>query len=222
MNLPFAKKGDIMTDNLSMKRALIMQSFAPLFLILLVKYFDYKLFHLCRTFLTSFLNEPWIVILTSINHPLFITLVLEVFCLLWISYSIYSVRDFEKSQKFNFLSEGESLTDIEKLQDSGVTFFMTYVLPMAMDDLDTLQGLIVFGILMVMLFALMWKTNLYYQNPVLTILGYEVFSFKFETTQLTQYEEKECIGITRGKVSAGHSIKRQRISDDVFLIYEDI
>lgn len=97
-----------------------------------------------------------------------------------------------------------------------------YVLPMAMDDLDTWKGLIVFGILMVMLFALMWKTNLYYQNPVLTVLGYEVFSFKFETTQLMEYSGKECIGITRGTVSVGHSIKRQKISDDVFLIYEDI
>lgn len=216
------KEGDFMTDNLPMKRALIMQSFAPLFLILLVKYFDCRLFHLCMFFLTSFLKEPWTVWVKTISHPLFITLVLEVFCLLWIIYSIYSVRDFEKSQRFNFLSEGESLIDIEIIQDSGVTFFMTYVLPMAMDDLDTLQGFIVFGILMVMLFALMWKTNLYYQNPVLTILGYEVFSFKFETTQLTQYGEKECIGITRGKIVAGHSIKRQRISDDVFLIYEDI
>ena len=117
---------------------------------------------------------------------------------------------------------GESLINIEKIQDSGVTFFMTYVLPMAMDDLDTLRGFIVFAILMAMLFALMWKTNLYYQNPVLTILGYEIFSFKFETTQLEGYEEKECIGITRGKVEERNNIKRQIISDNVFFIYEDI
>lgn len=75
---------------------------------------------------------------------------------------------------------------------------------------------------MIMLFALMWKTNLFYQNPVLTLLGYEVFSFKFETTQLTEYSEKECIGITRGIVGRGNSIKRQKISDNVFLIYEDL
>lgn len=61
---------------------------------------------------------------------------------------------------------------------------------MTMEDLDTWKGFFVFGILMIMLFALMWKTNLFYQNPVLTLLGYEVFSFKFETTQLTEYSEK--------------------------------
>lgn len=35
--------------------------------------------------------------------------------------------------------------------------------------INTGKGILVFGILMVMLFALMRKTNLYYQNPVLTI-----------------------------------------------------
>ena len=156
------------------------------------------------------------------SHSIFVTLLLEFFCLLWIIYSVYSIRSFAKSQWANFVSEGESLIDIEKISDSGVTFFMTYVLPMTMEDLDTWKGFFVFGILMIMLFALMWKTNLFYQNPVLTLLGYEVFSFKFETTQLTEYSEKECIGITRGIVGRGNSIKRQKISDNVFLIYEDL
>lgn len=113
------------------------------------------------------------------------------------------------------------MTEIQKISESGVTFFMTYVLPMAMDDLNTIKGLSVFVVLMVMLFVLMWKTNLYYQNPILTILGYEVFSFKFETTQVEEFKNVECIGITRGKVREKHSIKRQRISDNVFLVYEE-
>lgn len=199
-----------------------MQSFAPLFLILLIQYFDCKLSHLCRVFFLSILKDLGTALIKMIRHPLFITLVLEVLCLLWIIYSAYNVRYFEKFQRLNFVSVGESLINIEKIQNFSVTFLMTYVLPMAMDDLDTLRGFIVFVILMAMLFALMWNTNLYYQNPVLTILGYEIFSFEFETTQLAEYEAKECIGITRGKVEEGNNIKRQIISDNVFLIYEDI
>ena len=211
-----------MADNSAMKRALIMQSFAPLFLILLIKYFDIKLFGLCERFGKIILKNPILALSKAVSHSIFVTLLLEFFCLLWIIYSVYSIRSFAKSQWANFVSEGESLIDIEKISDSGVTFFMTYVLPMTMEDLDTWKGFFVFGILMIMLFALMWKTNLFYQNPVLTLLGYEVFSFKFETTQLTEYREKECIGITRSTVSEVHSIKRQKISDNVFLIYEDI
>lgn len=211
-----------MADNSAMKRALIMQSFAPLFLILLIKYFDIKLFGLCERFGNIILKNPILALSKAVSHSIFVTLLLEFFCLLWIIYSVYSIRSFAKSQWANFVSEGETLIDIEKISDSGVTFFMTYVLPMTMDDLDTWKGFFVFGILMIMLFALMWKTNLFYQNPVLTLLGYEVFSFKFETTQLTEYSEKECIGITRGIVGRGNSIKRQKISDNVFLIYEDL
>lgn len=117
-----------------------MQSFAPLFLILLIKYFDLKLFHLCKKFSDIVLNNPIYALTKVVNHSAFVTLILELFCLLWIIYSIYSVRKFEKSQRANFVSEGESLIDIEKISDSGVTFFMTYVLPMAMDDLDTWKG----------------------------------------------------------------------------------
>lgn len=212
-----------MRDNLSMKKTLIMQSFAPLFLILFIKYFDINLFSFVLFFFQTFLKNPKESLNNAIFHPLFITGLLEVFCLVWIVYSICGIRKFVVSQRANYDSHGESLIEIEKIRDSGVTFFMTYVLPMAMDDLNTLKGIIVFAILMIMLFALMWKTNLYYQNPVLTILGYEVFSFRFETTQLVEYRDKECIGITRGAdgIRTGHSIKRQKISDNVFLVYEE-
>ena len=210
-----------MTDNLPMKRKLIMQSFAPLFLILFVKYFDRDLVRVFIMFVNTFLRAPIEAFSKAIRHSLFVTAMLEIFCLLWVLYSASGIRAFYESQRANFISKGESLVNIVKIPDSGVTFFMTYVLPMAMDDLNTFKGIVVFGILMVMLFALMWKTNLFYQNPILTILGYEAFSFQFETTQLDEYRGKECIGITRGTVRAKHSIKRQKISDNVFLVYED-
>lgn len=100
---------------------------------------------------------------------------------------------------------------------------MTYVLPMVMDDIGTLKNFSIFVFLMVMLCILMWKTNLYYQNPILTILGYEIVSFQFEHTELSQFQgDRTCIGITRHtKVKDGMYIRRQYISDNVFLIYED-
>ena len=121
-----------MADNSAMKRALIMQSFAPLFLILLIKYFDIKLFGLCERFGKIILKNPILALSKAVSHSIFVTLLLEFFCLLWIIYSVYSIRSFAKSQWANFVSEGESLIDIEKISDSGVTFFMTYVLPMTM------------------------------------------------------------------------------------------
>lgn len=48
-----------------------------------------------------------------------------------------------------------------------------------------------------------------------------MFSFRFETTQLDRYKNKECIGITRGNIEIGYTIKRKKISDNVFLVYEN-
>lgn len=160
-----------------MKRKLIMQSFAPLFLILFVKYFDCELCRLFISFFKMLFRTPIVALSRAVQHSLFITMLLEIFCLLWVIYSTYGIKSFNASQRANFTSQGESLVNIVKISDSGVTFFMTYVPPMAMDDLNSCKGIFVFSILMAMLFALMWKTNLYYQNPVLTVLGYEVFSF---------------------------------------------
>lgn len=210
-----------MPDNISMKKKLIMQSFMPLFLILFIKYYDVKLIDISIRFFAQLIKTPKQAIIDVVNDDLFITLLFELFCLIWIIYSLYSIVVFSEIQRANFVSQGESLIDIEKLQDSGIGFFMTYVLPMAMDDLNTKRGLVIFVILIIMLFRLMWKTNLYYQNPILTILGYEVFSFRFDTTMNEAYQNRECIGITRGNVRSEQSIKRQKISDNVFLIYED-
>lgn len=210
-----------MAENKSMKRKLIMQSFAPLFLILFIQYFDCELLFLPGKLFEDIRNRQWNIIPKVLYHEFFVTYILEFICLVWIIYSAIGVKAFGRLQRANFSSQGETLTNIEKIPDSGVTFFMTYVLPMAMDDLDSPKGIVVFVILMGLLFVLMWKTNLYYQNPVLTILGYEVFSFQFETTQLNGFHGKECIGITRGKVNEGRSIKRQLISDNVFIIYEN-
>ena len=98
---------------------------------------------------------------------------------------------------------------------------MTYVLPMVLDDIGTRNGFLIFVFLMAMLCVLMWKTNLYYQNPVLTILGYNVISFEFDDTELRDFKNRECIGITKGDISAGVVIKRQYITDNVFLVYKN-
>ena len=93
---------------------------------------------------------------------------------------------------------------------------------MILDDINELRGFIIFFIVMALLFILMWKTNLYYQNPILTILGYKVYSFKFENTQLIEFSDKDCIGITKNlKLKNGMTIKEAYITDNVFLIGEN-
>lgn len=204
---------------LTIKTGLIMQSFAPLFLILAVKFWQYKLVLLAGAFGKMLLSAPGAALHRICEHPLRFTAGLELLCIGWIIIALWYAKQFRVAQMADFISQGEALKEIEKMPDVGVSFFMTYLLPLAMDDLDTEQGLIVFLLIMGMLLLLMKKTNLYYQNPVLTILGYETFSFQFDTTQETAYQGKQFVGITRGTAQTGKSIKRKKIADNVFWVY---
>ncbi len=214
-----------MPENKSMKQKLIIQSFAPLFLILAVKNATWDIFPPLMGLARSLNEEKLGIIPHILNHPMFLIWVLEIICMVWILYALLSIRSFKNLETANFSSQGEKLQDMSQIPDSGVTFFMTYVLPMVLDDIGTWKGFIVFVLLMLMLYALMWKTNLYYQNPVLTILGYNIVSFKFDHTELSGFEDKECIGITRDSINKDIKnedvIKRQYIADNVFLIYND-
>lgn len=197
-----------------------MQSFAPLFIILFVQYFNCGIIDIFAEFSTK--KKLCDALMDAIKHPAFGNLLVELLCIMWLCSAVLGIRKFLNTESANFVSQGESIQEVNKISDSGVTFFMTYVLPMTMENINELQGFIVFFILMIILFVLMWKTNLYYQNPILTILGYEVFTFHFETTQMTDFQNRECIGITRGKIPVeNRSIKRQYISDNVFIIYTE-
>ena len=99
----------------------------------------------------------------------------------------------------------------------------SFVLPLLFDDVGTLNGFIVFGLLLIMMVILLVKSNLFYQNPVLTILGYRVFEFQFVNPYFDiEKENKTYIGITKGKmITEKATIRRKPIADDVFIIFNE-
>lgn len=214
------------------KRALIIQSFMPLFIILLIKYFDKNLIRLTIKFFRVLPETPMSAFSEAVNSSFFFTWLLELICIIWIIWSVITIVQFRSIQNFGFNSQGETIYSVEDVSDSSVMFFMTFVLPMVLDDIGSPQGLILFLFIIVLLCVLMWKTNLYYQNPVLTILGYKILQFQFKNTELQAFKGRECIGITRGNwfknedssvesLKESIQIKRQYLSDNVFLVYKD-
>ena len=212
-----------MKENLKLKRQLIVQSFLPLYVILLIKYFDKDALILVVRLFSAIksIGLP-ATIWKALWHQCFLTYFVEMICIYLIIYSLMGLLHFSDVQISKYRSQADSVKDCADISDSGLTFFMSFVLPMILDDINELRGFIIFFIVMALLFILMWKTNLYYQNPILTILGYKVYSFKFENTQLIEFSDKDCIGITKNlKLKNGMTIKEVYITDIVFLIGEN-
>ena len=151
----------------------------------------------------------------SMKHPLFWDMVIVAISLLWLARTVLVVFGFRGIQHSGFVSKGENV---------GISFLVSFVLPLLVDEVTGMREFIFFMTMLVLVLRLLIRSNLFYQNPILTLLGYRVCTFKVvnPAQDLQPYTDKEFIGITHGKPVAHETpIKRKYIADDVFLIYND-
>ncbi|NCB42197.1 MAG: hypothetical protein EOM59_06215 [Clostridia bacterium] len=202
-----------------MKWLLIIQSFFPLSLLLLIKYFDFEVFRMVEVFISQIMNTPLAVINNAISHPKFILVVLHFLCIVMILAGVFIYLIFKNIQGYDYVDKGERVSVLEDTTETSVAFFVTYIIPMMMDGIDKPRGFLCFLIIIVTLVLLMRNTNLYYQNPILTIIGYKTFRFSLLESPYKSMMDKSFIAITRGAFDETKIIERKHISDNVYLLY---
>lgn len=214
--------GGMQIENLNLKRCLVVQSFAPLFLLLTIKHMNFDLYlKLISKFSASITQNGVSTFSIAINHASFGGLIVSILGILWLIFALMTAFGFKGMQKAGFKAAGEQIIIEETTNDSGATFLVTYVLPLLTDDVGSLRGLIVFLTMLIMVILLLSRSNTFYQNPVLAAMKYRTFSFKFlnPDNDITN-PDKIYIGITNGTPVAEEAvIKRKYISDGVFVIY---
>lgn len=169
-------------------------------------------------FINKLFNREWSVFKIALKHDELLTYIVVLICIVWITLSIIAYLYFEHFQTAGF-QEDDEMEIKHYTTDTGLGFFMTFILPLVLDDLGNLRGFSVFIVLILLVIILMSRTNLYYQNPVLIILGYTTFSFEIKNPQDERMKNKDYIGITKGKIDSDRVIKYQHIADDVFVIH---
>lgn len=219
-------KGNIIvqTENLNLKRSLVIQSFAPLFLLLTIKHLDINLYWglVCR-FISTLAEKGIVAFSIALNCTSFGGFVVSLLGICWLALSSAIALGFNGIQKAGFNAVGERVIIEETYSDSGATFLVTYVLPLLTDDVSSLRGLIVFLTMLIMVIMLLTSSNTFYQNPVLAAMNYRTFSFRFQNpANDIIHPNKIYIGITYGTpITEGAVIKRKYISDGVFVVYND-
>lgn len=203
--------------NRRLKNGLVLQSLSPVFFLLFIRHFP------CEYWSSLFppkdyeeLNNAWI----------WGRLFVFVLSFLWIFVSGLYIFVLSSVHTAGFMSKGERINKITELKNAPMSFVMTFVLPLLIDDLSTLQSSIAYLFVIVIVCRVVAKTNLYYQSPVLSLLGYRVYTFNsMSNSSKSGYLPKsdvECIGITFGYLpSDANVIKWKKISDNVYLIYEE-
>ena len=211
-------------DNVRLKRSLMLQSFAPLFLLLTIKHLDCSLFWdlICK--LPNALKQDGpIALWAAVNHPAFGSLFVSVLGIVWLLMTVLIAIGFKGMHTSGFKSAGKAVIVDDVQGEGSATFLVTYVLPLLTDNVSSLRELIVFLLMLYMIVALLINSNTFYYNPILTALKYKVVTFKFLNPDSDIKDpEREYIGITRGDgITAEAPIKRKHISAGVFFIYND-
>lgn len=213
-----------MEDNFNLKRGLITQSLSPVFILLIIRHMHLDYISLIRSFICACKIKPWDTIIIAIGHPRLGELLVVIISICWLLASILSIPAFEDIQTAGFESHGELAKAVEEKRDVAASFLMTFILPLLIDELSSPQKWISYILVICVLYAVLYKSNLYYQSPVLAVLGYKVFSFEvknpYERSRLKP--NTEYIGIAKGDmISDRKAIIWKHIADNVFLVYNE-
>lgn len=203
-----------MKENKYLKWLLIVQSFLPLFFLVIIRCCSEARVKLVCNFVSELFRGNFAIIRTALNHSEIFAASLLCVCTLMFVLGLCIYIFFKKSQSFGFQEEGKKIIIDADVTENSVAFFVTYITPLVLDDIDESRGFFSFITIATLLLLLMRNTNLYYQNPFLTILGYRSFYFHFDGE-----EGMGDVAITRGDFDASKLIKRKRISDNVYLVY---
>ena len=194
-----------MTENKKLKRKLIVQSFLPLSILIVIKSVTKETLGKIYCLLDSILHKCNIIETiqeTGLRDDIWQILIGII--ALWFAISGFiTFWQFRQARFTAFNDDGDKIVIEDKIQDSGISFFMTFIL----------------SLLVWFVAELMVKTDLYYQNPVLILLQYKLYRVKFTSDIANVPNPKTYIAICREELDENKVVKWKYISDDVCLMY---
>ncbi len=100
--------------------------------------------------------------------------IIPLICFLLLFWSFFEYK------KFKFDLQGATdipfkITKIESVNYEHLTFLATYVIPLVSFDFDSNRYLIVLGTLLIIMGVIYVKTDLFYANPSLAIIGFHIY-----------------------------------------------
>lgn len=209
-----------MQEDKKLKRFLVLQSFCPLFLLIFIRHVGHG--SLVLRFFGGIVHGEWSVIGRALKNSFLGNVVITALCIVWFLITAIVVLGFKNLQNSGFDHYEEIISIDSEKKDSGITFLITFILPLLVDDVFTLRGFIFFIVLLSMVIFLLMQSDLFYQNPVLVALRYKTYEFHFVNPYQDVQKNKTYIGLSKsGVLSDGAIIKRKYIADDVFLICHD-
>lgn len=140
----------------------------------------------------------------------------SIFCVVVLIYNACSYRNF------NFILSGATeipfeVTSLNDLSYEHLAFLASYVIPLISFDFQNLREVVIAGALLIMIGLIFVKTNMYYTNPVLALLGYRLYraNGKFKTGT-----RENIILVSRSDVALQQKLKYIKIDTNIYYVKE--
>ena len=104
------------------------------------------------------------------------------------------------------------IRECESINYENLSFLATYIIPLVCFPMETEREVFVMFSVIVIIGCIFVKTDLYYTNPSLILLGFNVYRVNTNSNK----EFQQGIAIIKGKLKKGDSIKYLTLSDNVY------
>ena len=146
----------------------------------------------------------WKILLLANYMPILSTILL--------AYSFYAYK------KFDFDLQGATdipfeIMKVESINYEHLTFLATYVIPLIGFDFDKVQQVIVLALLLVVLCAIYIKTDLFYANPSLALLGFHIYR---ADGHFKDGDREGVILVCRGRLIKGQRVSYIKLDDRIY------
>lgn len=182
---------------LNMRIRMFISSYFPLYVILLILYRDKIL---------------------SIIH--FKNIITSIFIIILISCCIISIFvciDLKRTEG----NENHVFSEIQKTEDTIISYMMTYIVPILSIDLNDSNTLIINVILYILIGFMYIKLSLIYLNPLFLMCGYYIYKSENETviiSNISYIQLRSLNGFRLKSTSLGNNIYLIQKSDNINLL----
>lgn len=107
------------------------------------------------------------------------------------------------------------ITKIQNLNYEHLTFLSTYIMPLIAFDLSKIKYIIVLLILLTTVGAIYVKTDMFYANPSLALIGYHIYKVDGD---FRSGKREEIIIISREKLSLDMEVSYKELNDKIYYV----
>lgn len=139
--------------------------------------------------------------------------IIPLFCIIALVIGFISFFDFRFQMK-GTPELSVKITEIENIDYEHLTFLTTYILPLVCFQFENLRYILTFIIILFVIGLIYIRTDLFYANPTLAILGFRIYKISGEFRKGEIRTEK--ILITKNKLQLNDRIKYFKLDERIY------